>query len=103
MEIYSLVNCMAHDHQNFSWQFQRVVERCSSEVLGSDDEEADGETREDENGDEVHPELFPDSAKLLADLAELFDDLGELLAEVLADGACQVESSCCVCCCHGAA
>ena len=89
MEIYSLVNCMAHDHQNVSWQFQRVAEQRSSEVLGSDDEEADGETREDENGDEVHPELFPDSAKLLADLAELLDDLGELLADRACRAACR--------------
>ena len=87
MDIYSLANCMVQwsngDHQNVSLQFQR----CLSKVLCSNDEEPDGETREDEDGDEVHAELLVDDAELLAD-------------EVLANGACQVESSCCVCCCY---
>ena len=89
MDIYSLANCMVQwsngDHQNVSLQFQR----CLSKVLCSNDEEPDGETREDEDGDEVHAELYADGAdEVLADDAELF-----------ADGACQVESSWCVCCC----
>ena len=90
MDIYSLANCMVQwsngDHQNVSLQFQR----CLSKVLCSNDEEPDGETREDEDGDEVHAELLVDDAELFADGVN----------EVLADGACQVESSCCVCCCY---
>ena len=91
MDIYSLANCMVQwsngDHQNVSLQFQR----CLSKVLCSNDEEPDGKTREDEDGDEIHAELE------LVDDVELFADGAD---EVLADGACQVESSCCVCCCY---
>ena len=79
MDIYSLANCMVQwsngDHQNVSLQFQRgVAEQRLSKVLCSNDEEPDGEAREDEDGDEVHAELFVDDAELFAD-------------EVLADGA----------------
>ena len=82
MDIYSLVNCMVQwsngDHQNVGLQFQRgVAEQRLSKVLCSNDEEPDGKACEDEDGDEVHAELFVDDAELFVD-------------RVLADGAYEV-------------
>ena len=78
LDIYSLLDHMAnHDHKNVG---NSVTDWCLSKVLSRNDEEANGEAREDEDGDEVHDgsevlvndaQLLPNDAQPVANDAQL--------------------------------
>lgn len=80
LDIYSLLDHMAnHDHKNVGI---RVTDWCLSKVLSGNDEEADGEAREDEDGNEVHDggEVLANDAQLVVNDAQLVANDAQLAA-----------------------